>query len=110
MNFYIKPKDSQYYDIYAKYMTQATTLGATHLPSRFASTKNTSPVYAYRFDWDEEPSQYGFDLSIALGAAHALEIPFVFGDFKLSLGKAVQTPFTCTTQRLLFCLLYFVVV
>ena len=42
-------------------------------------------VFAYRFDWDEEPSQYGFDLSIALGAAHALEIPFVFGDFEGSL-------------------------
>ena len=39
-------------------------------------------VFAYRFDWDEEPSQYGFDLSTALGASHALEIPFVFGDFK----------------------------
>jgi para-nitrobenzyl esterase len=38
-------------------------------------------VFAYRFDWDEEPSQMGFDLSVALGAAHALEIAFVFGDF-----------------------------
>ena len=34
-------------------------------------------VFAYRFDWDEEPSQYGFDLSIALGAAHALELSLI---------------------------------
>ncbi len=36
-------------------------------------------VYAYRFDWDEEPTVMFFDLSIALGAAHGLEIAFVFG-------------------------------
>ena len=38
-------------------------------------------VYAYRFDWDEEPSVMGYDLSKALGAAHGLEIAFVFGRF-----------------------------
>ena len=43
-------------------------------------------VYAYRFDWDEEGSVMGYDLSVALGAAHALEIPFVFGDFEGGLG------------------------
>lgn len=46
-------------------------------------------VFAYRFDWDEEPSIFGFDLSIALGAAHGLEIAFVFGSFDsgLSFGQ-----------------------
>lgn len=38
-------------------------------------------VYAYRFDWDELGSRQGYDLSKALGAAHFLEVPFVFGDF-----------------------------
>ncbi len=42
-----------------------------------------SEVYAYRFDWDEEPSSFFFDLSLALGAGHAIEIPFVFGDFSM---------------------------
>ena len=42
-------------------------------------------VFAYRFDWDEEESVFFFDLSVALGAGHAIEIPFVFGDFT-SLG------------------------
>ncbi len=36
-------------------------------------------VYGYRFDWDEEPKIAFADLSIMLGAAHGLEIPFVFG-------------------------------
>jgi para-nitrobenzyl esterase len=38
-------------------------------------------VYAYRFDFDELPSRGGYDLSKAIGAAHFLEVPFVFGDF-----------------------------
>ena len=38
-------------------------------------------VYAYRFDWDEEASSIFFDLQVALGAGHAIEIPFVFGSF-----------------------------
>jgi para-nitrobenzyl esterase len=40
-------------------------------------------VYVYRFDWDEQPRLLGTDLSVLLGAAHAFEIPFVFGRFDL---------------------------
>jgi para-nitrobenzyl esterase len=36
-------------------------------------------IWAYRFDWDEEPTVLGLDLSKLLGAAHGLELPFVFG-------------------------------
>jgi len=35
-------------------------------------------VFAYRFDWDEQPSVLGADLGRMLGAAHFLEVPFVF--------------------------------
>ena len=50
------------------------------------SAAGNDNVYAYRFDWDEEPSQLGFDLSVALGAAHGLEIAFVFNDFDGGMG------------------------
>ncbi len=43
-------------------------------------------VFAYRFDWDEEPNFLTLDLSLALGAAHAMEIPFVFGWLTLGPG------------------------
>ena len=47
-----------------------------------ALTASGNPnVYAYRFDWDEAGVVDGFDLSAALGASHAVEMPFVFGDF-----------------------------
>ena len=40
-------------------------------------------VYAYRFDWDEQDTVMGYDLSKALGAAHAMELPFVFDSYHL---------------------------
>jgi para-nitrobenzyl esterase len=36
-------------------------------------------VWAYRFDWDDEGSLLGLDLSKLLGAAHGLDLIFVFG-------------------------------
>jgi para-nitrobenzyl esterase len=36
-------------------------------------------VWAYRFDWDEEPRVMGLDLARLIGAAHAVEMLFVFG-------------------------------
>lgn len=49
-------------------------------------------VFAYRFDWDEEAGTFLFDLSTALGAAHAMEIPFVFGNFDTLEGLAAFFP------------------
>ena len=59
--------------------------GVDSLASYLAASGNPH-VYAYRFDWDEEGSVMGYDLSKALGAAHALEIAFVFGNFTEGLG------------------------
>ena len=39
-------------------------------------------MFAYRFDWDESPSNLFADLPNLIGAAHGLEISFVFGDFE----------------------------
>lgn len=51
-------------------------------------------VWTYRFDWDEAPAIPGVRPDILLGAAHAMEMPFVFrdlaGDFDLF---KVFTPF-----------------
>lgn len=44
-------------------------------------------VWAYRFDWDEEPSVLGLDLSKLIGAAHAVEMFFVFGLQDLGFGN-----------------------
>ena len=40
-------------------------------------------VFAYRFDWDDLNNLLTLDLHNLLGAAHALELPFVFGNLGL---------------------------
>jgi para-nitrobenzyl esterase len=57
-----------------------------------AIKNGSDAVWSYRFDWDEEPSKLGSDLSVMLGAAHGFEIPFVFGHF--DLGEAGNIIFT----------------
>lgn len=43
-----------------------------------------APVWAYRWDWDEQGKAFGLiDLSRIVGAAHGLEIPFVLGYFEV---------------------------
>lgn len=59
--------------------------GVDRLASHLAASGNPD-VYAYRFDWDEQGSDWGFDLGKAIGAGHALEIAFVFGNFTDGIG------------------------
>jgi para-nitrobenzyl esterase len=52
-------------------------------PARALARSQPDRVFAYRFDWDEEPPVLWADLGRLLGAAHGLEIPFVFGHWEL---------------------------
>ena len=80
-------KDEKTYRSVAHYGGRAwKARGVDQLAQAMAAAGNPD-IYAYRFDWDEEPSILGYDLSVALGAAHAIEIGFVFGEFNgLGLG------------------------
>ena len=51
-------------------------------PAAALARSQDTGVFGYRFDWDEEPERFGTDLGMLLGAAHGLEIPFVFGHFR----------------------------
>jgi len=77
-DMYVQPKDPKFYDLYAKYMAESWKYGAVDLPSRFMSSTKESNIYAYRFDWDEQPTEFGVPLSKLMGAAHAMEIGFIF--------------------------------
>ena len=75
-------KNEEIYKQTVKYGALAWKVIGVDSIANAMSLAGNSKVYAYRFDWDEQPSRYGFDLSLALGATHGLEIPFVFGDFE----------------------------
>jgi para-nitrobenzyl esterase len=73
--------DPAYYDLFSQYTTDAMKATSVDLiASTLSQTVGHPGVWAYRFDWDEEPVILGLDVSFLLGAAHALEIPFVFHD------------------------------
>ena len=76
-------RDPQRYELSAEYGSKLWKAGAAdEVAMRLLKAQGPS-VYVYRFDWDEEPSVWGSDLGVMVGAAHAFEVPFVFGHFDL---------------------------
>ena len=51
-------------------------------------------VWAYRFDWDEGGTFLFTDTAALFGAAHSMELPFVFNDFSLLYGDIGKVLFT----------------
>ena len=64
---------------YAKYGSLAWKQRAVDDVARAITKSGYQDVYVYRFDWDEEDNFNGIDMSLAVGAGHTVEIPFVFG-------------------------------
>jgi len=77
-----RPKNKAYYDRVSEYVSDNWKAGAVDEPAKIISKTDAPKVYAYRFDWDESPSNILVDLPTLIGAAHGIEINFVFGDFE----------------------------
>jgi len=81
LDVFMRIRDEQRYDMLARFHSDLWRADGVDRPAEVLSAAQSPPIFAYRFDWDEEPVFLGADLSAILGAAHALEIPFVFGQF-----------------------------
>jgi para-nitrobenzyl esterase len=78
----IRARDETYYELYSRYHSDATKANAVDsLASLLTDTPGQPGVFAYRFDWDEESTIFGVNMSLLLGAAHGMEIAFIFADF-----------------------------
>ncbi|HEY8515846.1 MAG TPA: carboxylesterase family protein [Candidatus Binatia bacterium] len=84
--------DEKMYLTHAEYLARMWKAAGADEPASALRRAGGAEAYVYRFDWDEEPTVLGADLSKMLGAAHAFEIPFVFGHF--DLGRAGNMIFT----------------
>jgi para-nitrobenzyl esterase len=84
--------------LFPRFVNENTYLASADAQSRMwkatgadgpaAGMRQSEPnIFVYRFDWDEEPTVVGADLSKMLGASHGFEIPFVFGHFELGRGS-----------------------
>jgi len=77
----IRIHDLQRYNLHASYLSDRwTSQGVDELALRLG--KHNPDIFAYRFDWDEQPSYPQADFREFFGAAHSMEIPFVFNDFE----------------------------
>ncbi|HJM71478.1 MAG TPA: carboxylesterase family protein, partial [Gammaproteobacteria bacterium] len=74
-------RDLDLWNAVSRHRTNAWKYLAVDGPSQSLANQGRSNVFAYRFDWDDEPRKYGVDLKNLLGASHAFEIPFVMGNF-----------------------------
>jgi para-nitrobenzyl esterase len=81
-------RDERQYNLTAEYQSKSFMATAVDEPATVMRATQGPSVFAYRFDWDEEPRILGADLAVMLGAMHSIEIPFVSGhlDYGL-LGK-----------------------
>ncbi len=77
-------QDPQGYDHEAAYGSDAWKVRGVDSLAAPLSASQGPTVFAYRFDWDELRRVLTMDLGRLFGAAHALEIPFVFGNFDLA--------------------------
>lgn len=77
-----RARDPQLYNLISDYQSAMWRARAVDEQATRISGRNQNPVYAYRFDWDEEGTFLGSDFSQLLGAAHAMEIPFIFAGFE----------------------------
>ncbi|MHB1844615.1 MAG: carboxylesterase/lipase family protein [Deltaproteobacteria bacterium] len=76
-------RDWPRYEAASELFTRAWRAMAVDGPADAISRGGWADVYGYRFDWHGEPTIAGSALSRMLGAAHGLEIPFVFDRFDL---------------------------
>jgi para-nitrobenzyl esterase len=65
---------------------QWKAVGVDEPLARMHAADPSLPLYAYRFDWDATRANWLVDLPELLGAAHALELDFLFGPL---IGRAV---------------------
>jgi para-nitrobenzyl esterase len=79
---YPRIRDERMYNLSAEYVAKMWKATGADEPAA-AMRGNQDEVFVYRFDWDEEPSPLGANLSLLVGASHGFEIPFVFGHFDL---------------------------
>ena len=79
-------KDQASYDRESRYQSEMWKAQGVDEPVAAMRGVQGPSVFAYRFDWDEESSLLWLDLSKLIGAAHAVEIPFIFGGFSFGPG------------------------
>jgi len=76
-------RDPVRYEATARHLSRHWKARGADEPAALMRAAQGPSVWVYRFDWDEEPKVLTVDMARLIGAAHGLEIPFVFGHWDL---------------------------
>jgi para-nitrobenzyl esterase len=76
-------KDPRRYEAFARHTSRNWKAVGADEPAAAMRASGHADVWVYRFDWDEEGTLLGTDFSQLIGAGHAIEIPFVFGNYDM---------------------------
>lgn len=89
LGLFVRIKNPEEYDRISDYLSLKWKTQGVDIPAAAMRKAQGPSVFAYRFDWDEGSSSLFADFGSLLGAAHGLEIPFVFGDFSEFFGLSI---------------------
>ncbi|XBQ17268.1 MAG: carboxylesterase family protein [Oceanicaulis sp.] len=78
----IRTPDPELFEAASEYQSRLWRALAVDAAAGAMTEAGHEAVWAYRFDWDEGGTMLFMDMSRLLGAAHAMEIPFVFDHFE----------------------------
>ena len=84
--FLPRVKDLQAYNELSAYLTDSWKAMAVDGIADIIAANSSEPVFAYRWDWDEGGKNWLIDYSELLGAAHGLEVAYIFGGFDGAIG------------------------
>ena len=85
-------KDPERYNWLSAYLSDRwKALAVDEVAEVISASGAEEPVFAYRFDWDEGAANWLVDLPLLLGAAHAVELDFIWGPL---LGQFVSGLYT----------------
>jgi para-nitrobenzyl esterase len=72
-------RDLGEYNRIAGYFSDHWQATGVNEPARVLHRSQPGQVYAYRFDWAEQPTKAGVKMADLFGAAHGIEVAFLFG-------------------------------
>lgn len=90
---FLVARDPVFFERLSDYQSRTWRAAAVDEPANAMVAGGHAKVWAYRFDWDEEGRVFVSHLDELIGAAHSMEIPFVFGRFT-HLGALDRFAFT----------------
>jgi para-nitrobenzyl esterase len=92
LGLFPRVRDPERYELRARYESMLWKAVNADEVAQSIVRAGAPDVFVYRFDWDELPSNRLVDLGQLVGAAHFLEVPFVFG--KYEFGSMLSRIFT----------------